>query len=257
MTTVFKDDQSEVYTYYIVTCLTAPSLGVLLSILVFNFAGGYNSRAAYGLCLLFGSLAVVAGIPVPFATRCTVVYVLLWLIFFFGSVVLAPLVGMMLNQVRQPSRATANSVATLCYNFFGYFPAPFVFGGVADSDKSDPIGSMRYAMGTITYWSILAVMFMLVAILIKFKRGDKDGEDEFADSVQSGDYNRLCKSAAIDRQVAGLPVVLDAEEALSSHIGDSQVSLTNQNNSLVRVSPMNAGMGERRSTNLTANSDSS
>ena len=51
-----------------------------------------------------------------------------------------------------------------------------MFGGVADSDKTDPEGSMRFAMGTITYWSILAAIFMVGATLINSRRQHtKDG----------------------------------------------------------------------------------
>ena len=99
MTTVYGVAQNEVFTYFIVTCLSAPALGVLLSIFLFNCIGGYNSKYAFGLCLFFGLSAVLVSIPVPFATSSWAVYSLMWLIFFFGSIILAPLVGMMLNQV--------------------------------------------------------------------------------------------------------------------------------------------------------------
>ena len=97
LTTVLGADQEEVFTYYIITCLSAPSMGLTLSILIFNCVGGYNSRKAYYLCLFFGAMAVLVSIPVPFANNLWLVYVLLWCIFFFGSLILAPLVGMMLN----------------------------------------------------------------------------------------------------------------------------------------------------------------
>lgn len=97
MTTVIGVPISEVYTYYIVTCLSAPAIGVFLSIVVFNCIGGYNSKQAFKLCLFFGLLAVSVSIPVPFATTSYTVYALLWLIFFLGAMILAPLVGMMLN----------------------------------------------------------------------------------------------------------------------------------------------------------------
>ena len=97
MTTVIGVPQSEVFTFYIIICISAPSIGVLLSIFLFNWIGGYNSRYAFALCLLFGLAAVLVSIPVPFATQCSTVYTLMWLIFFLGSIILAPLVGMMLN----------------------------------------------------------------------------------------------------------------------------------------------------------------
>ena len=173
MTTVIGVPMSEVFTFYIATCLSAPVLGVLISIILFNCIGGYNTNASYYMCLIFGTLAVLAGIPVPFADRCVVVYTLLWCIFFFGSIILAPLVGMMLNQVPQKGRTSANSLATLCYNLFGYFPAPFVFGKVADYDKEDPVGSMRLAMGTTTYWSIFAAVFLAIATILKLMKDSK------------------------------------------------------------------------------------
>ena len=167
MTTVVGVPLQEVYTYFIITCLTAPSSGIILSIVIFNYIGGYNSKHAFNFCLSFGLLAVFVSLPVPYLNNWVLIMALLWMIFFLGALILAPLVGMMLNQVPQEGRATANSLATLCYNLFGYFPAPFVFGKVADLDKTNPILSMRFAMGTIVYWSILAASFLIVAIIIK------------------------------------------------------------------------------------------
>ena len=97
MTTVLGVPMGEVFNFYIITCLSAPTFGVLLSIVLFNYIGGYSSKNAFSVCLTIGPLAVVTGIPVPLVSNEWIVYVLLWLIFFFGSIILAPLVGMMLN----------------------------------------------------------------------------------------------------------------------------------------------------------------
>lgn len=194
LTTVLSIPMSEVFTFYIITCLSAPAVGLSLSIIMFNCIGGYNSRGALPLCLLFGILACLVSLPVPFASSCGSVYTLFWLIFFFGAIILAPLVGMMLNQVPKEGRATANSFATLCYSLFGYFPAPFVFGSFADRDKSDPIGSMRFAMGVNTYWSIFAALFLLFATLIELSRS-KNSKD--ARMVHGEDYKRLDRNSPI------------------------------------------------------------
>ena len=170
LNSVIEVPQREVFYFYTTTCLSAPMLGVGLSIMIFTKIGGYNSRKAFFMCLLFGCMAVAAAIPVPFANTSAIVYILLWLIFFFGAIIIAPLVGMMLNTVPQKGKASATALATLCYNLFGYFPAPFVFGVVADIYKDDTKYSMRLAMGTITYWSIFAALCLLGAILCKFGR---------------------------------------------------------------------------------------
>ena len=177
LTTVMGIPEKQVFIFYSATCLSAPSLGVGLSILIFNCIGGYNTRKSYYLCFIFGCLAIVSAIPVPFLNGEWPVFFMLWLIFFFGAIILAPLVGMMLNSVPQRGKASANAIATLCYNLFGYFPAPFVFGFVADINKEDPIASMRMAIGTITYWSIFAAVFLLIAMLCKFSSSDKEQYD--------------------------------------------------------------------------------
>ena len=68
LTAVIGVPLNEVYTFYIITCLTAPTCGVILSIFIFNCIGGYNSKQAWCLCWLFGMAAVAVSIPVPFAT---------------------------------------------------------------------------------------------------------------------------------------------------------------------------------------------
>ena len=223
ISTVYAAPQNEVFNFYIVTCFSAPSLGVFLSILLFNRIGGYNNRTAYIVSLSVAFLACLVSIPIPFMTSVYSVYILLWLIFFFGSFILAPLTGMMLNQTPREGRATANSLATLFYNLFGYFPAPFVFGGVADRDKSDPIGSMKIAMGVITYWSIPAAFFLLIATLIHLKRTAKGIDPK---SRNREEYSRIQKMSPINNQRPQRPAVLrpinivEQEEALSA-FGDS------------------------------------
>jgi len=95
---------------------------------------------------------------------------------------------------------------------FGYFPAPFVFGGVADLDKENPLYSMRLAIGTITYWSILAALFLLGAILCKFGTKDSDETTQNEENVKEREMIHV---------TTGLPIVVSPREALSSNFGDS------------------------------------
>ena len=76
----------------------------------------------------------------------------------------------------------ANSFATLSYNLFGYFPAPMVFGGVADRLYPNNSNlSMRYAMASLTYSTILAIFFFMIASLINIKRTKVDPNLAFID----------------------------------------------------------------------------
>jgi len=47
---------------------------------------------------------------------------------FFGGMVMPPATGMMLNMVPQNMRTVCNSTANICYNMFGYVPAPYIYG---------------------------------------------------------------------------------------------------------------------------------
>jgi len=67
--------------------------------MLFSKIGGYNSRTAYFMCLIIGSLAVAAAIPVPFVSGIVPVFTFIWAIFFFGAMIISPLTGMMLNTV--------------------------------------------------------------------------------------------------------------------------------------------------------------
>ena len=73
---------------------------------------------------------------------------------------------------------------------------------------------MRLAMGTTTYWSIFAVLFLLTAICIKFKRDALGDKGKF-----SSEYRRMQKSSPINH--AARTLVLQPEDALSSNYGDS------------------------------------
>ena len=44
---------------------------------------------------------------------------------------LPSLTGIMLSSVHENLRGSANSIATLCYNCFGWMPAPFIYGLVS------------------------------------------------------------------------------------------------------------------------------
>jgi len=166
-------NQEEVYYYYAFTCLSGPISGVIIGGIMFNCIGGYNSPKAYALACLFGFLACVSCLPIPFCSNKYLVYLLLWSVFFFGAIIIAPLVGIMLSSVPAERRTTANSIATLCYNLFGYLPAPFVYGLFSDIFPDDPAASHRVAISVILYWSILSMIMMMGAMILYLKKQTK------------------------------------------------------------------------------------
>ena len=163
-------DHEEVYYYYSFTCLSAPISGVIIGGIMFNCLGGYNSPKSYALACLLGFFACISCLPIPFVMNKYLVYLLLWCVFFFGATIIAPLVGFMLASVQAERRTTANSIATLSYNLFGYLPAPFIYGLFSDIFPNDERSSHRVAIGVILYWSIIAMVMMMFAMILFLKR---------------------------------------------------------------------------------------
>ena len=71
----------------------------------------------------------------------------------------------MLNSVNEKEKATANSIAMLVYNLFGYLPSPAIYGLV--SDLAGP--KSKIPMGFLLYLTIPTVFILCVSIKFKLK----------------------------------------------------------------------------------------
>ena len=113
--------------------MTAPSFGGISGgILTSKVIGGYTSKRAIFFCL-FSFLALVAvSIPAPFIDNIWAFAILIWLLLFFGGAIEPSLIGNILNTVNAVERPTASSFAIFFQNLFGYLPAPYFYGLIAD-----------------------------------------------------------------------------------------------------------------------------
>jgi len=118
---------------------------------------------------------------------------LFWGLLFFGGFILPPVTGIMINSVPDSQKASANSIANLCYNLFGYLPAPVVYGFIATFTKTEgPPGTpnkSRWAMGALLYSTIPTIACLLWGINRKLKL--KEQEDIRRGSIQPKKNNNL------------------------------------------------------------------
>lgn len=128
--------------------------------------GGYNTYKAHRLMQIVGVMAVICALPIPFVNFAHFAY-LIWFVLFFGGFLLPQVTGIMLNTVDESKRASANSVATLCYNLFGYLPAPSFYGMVS-AIAGNPLS--RVPMGAILYSTLVSISFAIVGINMKLER---------------------------------------------------------------------------------------
>lgn len=172
------EDQAAVF--YTTTSITAPIAGVIIGGIVTSALGGYNTYKAHRLQQVLGCMAVISAAPIPFVDF-SVFAVLIWFVLFFGGCVLPQVTGIMLNTVEETKRSSANSIAVLCYNLFGYLPAPSFYGfASALANSKDEKGEMRsdsrVPMGCLLYSTFFSITFLVVGINSKLKKEKlKDG----------------------------------------------------------------------------------
>ena len=128
--------------------LTAPFVGVIIGGFVMSALGGYNDPRAFTYCCVHLFFGIFAAIPIPFTDSKWIVYICVWLLFFVGGFIFPTLTGIMLNSIPERLKTTANSIATLSYNLFGFLPAPFIYGLISSSGPDIQYWG-RAAMGSI------------------------------------------------------------------------------------------------------------
>jgi len=96
---VLKVDAGETYYFYSITCLSAPTLGIVAGGAFFSYLGGYNDPRSFLWCLIIGSLALVFATPIPFSSIKWLTYACVWGLLFVGASILPTMTGIMLNSV--------------------------------------------------------------------------------------------------------------------------------------------------------------
>lgn len=126
-----------------------------------------------------GLCAVASALPIPWLSEPSDFYlvgILFWLLLFFGGFILPPVTGIMINSVGEFQRASANSIANLCYNLLGYLPAPSVYGLIAAATKIEtPSGGnkSRWSMGVLLYSTIFTIGSLIYGINKKISIDDE------------------------------------------------------------------------------------
>ena len=154
-----KISEKTVFITFAIVSITGPVLGVVIGGNVTTALGGYNSKSALYLALIIATLCLCSASPIAFIDNYYLFIALLWLLLFFGGSILPCLTGIMLNCVDKELKTTANSIANLSYNLFGFLPAPTIYGLIYDSGKG---GNSREAMACLMFSSIISVVFAVI-----------------------------------------------------------------------------------------------
>jgi hypothetical protein len=95
---------------------------------------------------------------------------LFWLLLFFGGFILPPVTGIMINSVGDYQKSSANSIANLCYNLFGFLPAPGFYGLVSSLTGGS---TSRWSMGMLMFSTVLTIGMLCWGIYLKLEKQEE------------------------------------------------------------------------------------
>jgi len=149
--------------YFGATAISSPILGAILSGLITQkFENGYGSPKILPFSLVIAVFALSASVFVPFVDTPLLCVGLIWIVLFCGAFVLPICTGVWLGKVEAEMRPRANSIANLCYNLFGFFPAPIIYGFANSVEGSR---DSRWGMAVLMYAVVLTIVFVGLAII--------------------------------------------------------------------------------------------
>lgn len=135
--------REQVFSYFMLTCVTSPTSGAIISGWAVNKCGGYQGKYIFPVCLAMGTIAACGAVPIPFLDDFHVVIGLFWVVLFAGAFILPIMTGIMFTLVEPELKAQATSLANTSYMGLGYLPAPTVYGLVNTLDDNE---KSRYGM---------------------------------------------------------------------------------------------------------------
>ncbi|CDW85639.1 major facilitator superfamily protein [Stylonychia lemnae] len=191
MINVLNGKETQVNLLYSATVITGPAVGALSGgIFSTKFLGGYTSSKAIYFCFITFLCLIVVSIPMPYTDNIFIAMGLVWLQLFFGGAIEPNLTGIILNTVSAIERPTASSFAILFYNVFGYLPAPYFYGLLADwtaEYNSEGENISRTPIKVLMYSSTLGALSLLLAILLRRRS-------------QLADFKRVCTSFELSNE---------------------------------------------------------
>jgi MFS family permease len=224
---VIKADSSMVIIAFVVTCITAPTLGIVAGGCIVQKFGGYESKNALNILSIFAILAVICAIPITQFDSLPGFASFLWLFLFFGGCIVPNLYGVTISAVPVELRAAASSSTNFFNSVFGFSPAPYFYGALYDSTKNE---SPKFAYGCSLIYSITVLVLILLANFFyrkDFKIISNEKEEIHVAVEQTEKNNKLQNHEFINQQ------------DISSNKNHSEIPIQKNSQKAVNISEIN------------------
>ena len=183
LTNDLKFDPTVIFVAFVVTSLSAPTVGIIVGGCIVQKLGGYETRQSLLICTLFGVGAVISGSPIPFVSSIPAFTSTLWLFLFFGGCVVPNAFGIIISCVPVEMKASAGSVTNFLLTLLGFIPAPYIYGLIYDATKIQTVDTTtqppnHFAYGFVIYYSIISVIIFSVAACVRYHQFNEKMKNE-------------------------------------------------------------------------------
>jgi hypothetical protein len=156
---------------FVTTCVTAPTMGIIIGGLVVHKYGGYESNAASVWCVIFGFICCICSLVIPMINNVCVFAVLLWLFFFFGGAIVPNINGILISSLPVELKGAGNSLTTTLVNAFGLLPAPYVYSVIYDATSRT---NAKIALALTVNFAWVALIFLGFSLLFRNRQQEKE-----------------------------------------------------------------------------------
>lgn len=161
---VLKVKQKTVIIYFAIASITGPIFSALASIYLVRKLGGFNSKLLLPLCFFISTCCVFVGVFVPVFDSFKYALACIWGVMFLGGTLLPLLTGKMLKIVDERLLGKSNALSNICYNLFGWLPAPYVYGLICYYTEGE---TSRWGMKCLMFSMVIPSLFVFLAIFAK------------------------------------------------------------------------------------------
>lgn len=182
MENVLLIDKKNVFIAFVIVCVTSPTTGVIVGGIFSTCLGGYEKKSTIFMCLGGALLASLISIPACFVNTLAPFVVLLWLILFFGGIILPSLTGISITVVPKKLKGQASSLNIILGNLLGYIPAPFLYGLILDNTPNNK----KVAMTISLFYSFVGLILCGIAAFLRIKYyEDQDLQDKNSNEIET------------------------------------------------------------------------
>jgi hypothetical protein len=193
---VLKIERAAITIAFVVTCVTAPTLGIVIGGIIVQKYGGYETKIASLWCVIFAVIAGTMSILIPIMNEIIGFAIVLWLFFFFGGAIVPNIIGIYISTLPKELRGAGNSVSNTLINAFGYLPAPYVYGAIFDKTKLD---TPKLSLAVTVNYCWVGVGLLTFSMILRYRSFNKK-ENQDAMEMEAKDNEKNLYNSKIQTE---------------------------------------------------------